>query len=87
MTVPAIGDLDVDRAEPSRTGFGNAAGGILVLLVLGLAVRLIIAYLLPGSGFKVDIVSFQFWASSLAHDGLSGFYDRDFFHDDTPGYL
>ena len=87
MTVPAIGESDPDRAEPSRTGFGDAAGGILVLLAFGLAFRLIIAYLIPGSGFKVDLVSFQFWASNLAHDGLYGFYDRDFFHDYTPGYL
>ena len=87
MTVPAIGEPDPERAEPSRTGFGNAAGGILVLLALGLAFRLIIAYLLPGSGFNVDVVSFRFWASNLASQGLFGFYDRDFFHDYTPGYL
>jgi len=65
----------------------NAARGILVLLALGLAFRLIIAYLLPGSGFGVDVTSFRFWASNLASQGLSGFYDRDFFHDYTPGYL
>ncbi|MDP9467394.1 MAG: glycosyltransferase 87 family protein, partial [Chloroflexota bacterium] len=87
MSGPAIGEPDPDRAAPARTGFGDAAGGILVLLALGLTLRLIIAYLLPGSGFAVDLASFQFWASDLADNGLFGFYDRPFFHDYTPGYL
>ena len=71
----------------------DAAGGILVLLALGLTFRLIIAYLLPGSGFKNDIGAFQFWASELARNGIPGFYDRaadpdtGFFADYTPGYL
>ena len=60
---------------------------LFVLLGLGLAFRAIIAYLLPGSGFRVDIDSFAFWASNLATEGLHGFYDRPFFHDYTPGYL
>ena len=87
MSGPAIGESDPDRAEPSRSGSWDAAGGILVLLALGLAFRLIIAYLLPGSGFGVDLQSFRFWADNLADQGLYGFYDRDFFHDYTPGYL
>ena len=65
----------------------DTAGGILVLLALGLTFRLIIAYLLPGSGFDVDINAFRFWANDLADNGLYGFYGRDFFHDYTPGYL
>jgi C-terminal four TMM region of protein-O-mannosyltransferase/Dolichyl-phosphate-mannose-protein mannosyltransferase len=73
---------------PSRlTGTQGAVGAVLVVLALGLALRLIIAYLLPGSGFKVDLGAFQFWASNLASQGPHGFYDRDFFHDYTPGYL
>jgi Gpi18-like mannosyltransferase len=87
LSGPAIGEPDPGRAAPSRTGFGDVASGILVLLALGLALRVIIAYLLPGSGFKVDISSFQYWAENLAREGLSGFYERDFFHDYTPGYL
>ncbi|HEX5241578.1 MAG TPA: phospholipid carrier-dependent glycosyltransferase [Candidatus Limnocylindrales bacterium] len=63
------------------------AGGIGALLVVGLALRLIIAYLLPGSGFSVDIGSFSYWAQNLASQGPSGFYERPFFHDYTPGYL
>jgi predicted membrane-bound dolichyl-phosphate-mannose-protein mannosyltransferase len=56
-------------------------------LALGLTLRLIIAYLLPGSGFKNDIGAFQFWANELADHGLYGFYGRGFFIDYSPGYL
>ena len=59
-----------------------------VLLALGLALRLIIAYvLLPGSGFKVDLGSFSGWAMELATNGPWGLYDREIFVDYTPGYL
>ena len=86
MTGPAVGEPDPGRAAPSRTGSGDT-GGILVLLALGLTFRLIIAYLLPGSGFGNDIQSFQFWANELADHGLNGFYSRGFFIDYSPGYL
>ena len=33
-----------------------------MVLALGLALRLIIAHLLPGSGFEVDLSAFRFWA-------------------------
>jgi Gpi18-like mannosyltransferase len=65
----------------------QGVGAVLVVLALGLALRLILAFLLPGSGFKVDLGAFQYWASDLARNGPFGFYDRDFFHDYTPGYL
>lgn len=86
MTGPVSG-------EPVRGGIATRAttrddvGGILVLLALGLTFRVIIAYLLPGSGFSNDIGAFQYWASNLASHGLNGFYSRSFFHDYTPGYL
>ena len=70
MIGPALGEPDPDRAGPSRTGFLDAATGIFVLLALGLALRLIIAYLIPGSGFAVDLSSFKFWATNLADEGL-----------------
>ena len=61
---------------------------LAVLLALGLALRLIIAYvLLPGSGFKVDLGSFAGWAMELAARGPWGLYDRPLFVDYTPGYL
>jgi hypothetical protein len=66
----------------------GAARGLLAILALGLAFRLIIAYvLLPGSGFGVDRASFIGWASDLAAHGPSGFYGRVSFIDYTPGYL
>jgi dolichyl-phosphate-mannose-protein mannosyltransferase len=86
LTGPAIGEPDAERAAPSRTGSGDT-GGILVLLALGLAFRLIIAYLLPGSGFSNDVQAFRFWANELATHGLDGFYGRGFFIDYSPGYL
>ena len=61
---------------------------LAVLLALGLALRIIIAYvLLPGSGFKVDLASFAGWAMELAKNGPWGLYDRAIFVDYTPGYL
>jgi C-terminal four TMM region of protein-O-mannosyltransferase/Dolichyl-phosphate-mannose-protein mannosyltransferase len=93
LSGPAIGEPDPDGAAPARTGLWDAAGGILVVLALGLTFRLIIAYLLPGSGFKVDLQAFQYWADNLADHGIFGFYARaadpqtGFFADYTPGYL
>jgi hypothetical protein len=84
---PAAGEPGRGRGAPSRAGSWDAANSVLILLGLGLAFRLIIAYLLPGSGFKVDLNAFQYWASNLASQGLHGFYERPFFHDYTPGYL
>ncbi|MBP1704667.1 MAG: glycosyl transferase, partial [Chloroflexi bacterium] len=59
-----------------------------LVVALGLALRLIIAYvLLPGSGFGVDRASFAGWASELVQNGPFGLYGRDIFVDYTPGYL
>jgi hypothetical protein len=88
LTGPAAGEPDRGRGAPPRsTGVRDTAGGILGILAAGLALRIIIAYLLPGAGFKVDLDSFRFWAGNLADNGLGGFYQRNFFHDYTPGYL
>ena len=88
MTGPASGGPERGTGAPSRsTGTQGAVGAVLVVLALGLALRLIIAYLLPGSGFEVDLGAFRFWADDLARNGPRGFYERDFFHDYTPGYL
>jgi hypothetical protein len=88
VTGPVSGGYERGTGAPSRsTGIQGTAGAILVVLALGLALRLILAYLLPRSGFDADLGSFQFWASNLAKDGLNGFYERPFFHDYTPGYL
>ena len=88
MTGPAsVGTERGTGAPPRSTGTQGAVGAVLVVLALGLALRLIIAYLLPGSGFDVDLGAFRFWANDLARTACAGFYERDFFHDYTPGYL
>ena len=87
MSRPATGEPDRGVERPTRTRSREAASAILVVLALGLAFRLILAYLLPGSGFEADLNAFRFWASNLAAEGPFGFYDRPFFHDYTPGYL
>jgi len=86
LTGPVSGE-PVRGGITARVRTRDDVGGILILLALGLTFRVIIAYLLPGSGFANDIGAFQYWASNLASQGLHGFYDRDFFHDYTPGYL
>ena len=88
MTGPASTGTERAIRAPSRaTGTQGAVGAVLVVLALGLGLRLTIAYLLPGSGFGVDLGAFQSWAGNLASEGPYGFYGRDFFHDYTPGYL
>ncbi len=88
MTGPASGGLERGTGAPTRsTGTQGAVSAILIVLALGLALRVIIAYLLPGSGFDTDLSSFRAWAANLFDEGLYGFYERDFFHDYTPGYL
>ncbi|MEK6719136.1 MAG: phospholipid carrier-dependent glycosyltransferase [Chloroflexota bacterium] len=88
MTGPATGDPDGGTGARTRTVRSrDTVSAILVVLALGLALRLIIAYLVPGSGFAQDRTAFTFWASDLALNGPFGFYDRPFFHDYTPGYL
>ena len=85
MTGPVSGEPVGEVGAHARAR--DSVGSILTLLALGLIFRVIIAYLLPGSGFKNDIEAFQYWAQNLASEGLHGFYARDFFHDYTPGYL
>jgi Gpi18-like mannosyltransferase len=88
VTGPASGGLERGTGAPTRsTGTQGAVSAILIVLALGLALRVIIAYLLPGSGFDTDLSSFRAWAANLFDEGLYGFYERDFFHDYTPGYL
>jgi len=85
---PASGGTARGSGTPSRaTGTRDTVGAILAVLALGLALRLIIAYLLPGSGFATDLGAFRFWETNLAAEGPFGFYERSFFHDYTPGYL
>jgi len=84
---PAPGER-ARAGEGARVRLRDVAVPLGILLALGLALRLIIAYvLLPGSGFKVDVNSFNGWAVELAKNGPFGIYDRPIFIDYTPGYL
>jgi hypothetical protein len=86
---PAAGAPARDGSAAPAT-LRDAVSAIGVMLALGLAFRLIMAYLIPdlaGSGFRNDLASFQGWAADLAANGLNGFYTRPGFHDYTPGYL
>ncbi len=78
------------RAEVSGSPFraGAAASGIAIVLLVGLLLRLTIAYvLLPGSGFQTDIGTFTAWAVQLANHGSGTFYATAGFADYPPGYL
>jgi 4-amino-4-deoxy-L-arabinose transferase-like glycosyltransferase len=84
---PAPGER-ARAGEQARVRLRDVAVPLGILLALGLALRLIIAYvLLPGSGFGVDRNSFNGWAVELARNGAWGLYDRPIFIDYTPGYL
>ncbi|MEA2549492.1 MAG: hypothetical protein QOE42_2090 [Chloroflexota bacterium] len=85
---PESGGPSRDADAPTRTSWTrDGIGAIVAVLALGFVFRIIIAQLNPGSGFRVDLASFQFWAGNLGSEGLHGFYERPFFHDYTPGYL
>jgi Gpi18-like mannosyltransferase len=88
-TAPRPGEAAPGRTAPRRSdGSPSAIPAIAILLLVGLALRLIIAYVLfPGSGFQSDIGSFTSWALTLAHDGPGGFYANAGFADYPPGYL
>ena len=75
------------RTAAGTSGSATLVSTFVVLLALGLALRLIIAYvLLPGSGFKSDLGSFQYWANSIAAQGTVGYYSNGGFLDYPPVY-
>jgi Gpi18-like mannosyltransferase len=88
VTGPARGGTERGtRLPPRSTGIPGAVGAIVLVLALGLALRFIIAYvILPGSGFRTDVVSFQAWAGRLASEGPGTLYQSGFI-DYTPGYM
>jgi len=62
VTGPVSGGYERGTGAPSRsTGMRGTAGAILIVLALGLALRVILAYLLPGSGFETDLSG---WSSN-----------------------
>jgi Gpi18-like mannosyltransferase len=65
-----------------------AVSAVTILLLAGLALRLIIAYVLfPGSGFETDIGTFTAWAMRLASEGPGSFYAPGYLADYPPGYM
>ena len=59
MIGPASGGTVRGSGAPSRaTGSRDTVGPVLIVLSIGLALRVIIAYLLPGSGFSTDLNAF-----------------------------
>jgi len=76
------------NAPAGTSGVDTSVPTIVVLLLLGLTLRLIIAYvLLPGSGFPTDLASFQGWSGQLVAQTPLGFYDKAGFLDYPPVYL
>jgi Gpi18-like mannosyltransferase len=74
--------------SPEGRPWPQALNPLLLLLLAGLALRLVLAFLiLPNSGFETDIATYSFWANRLHELGPGGFYDPGVFADYPPGYL
>ncbi len=89
MTAPqASGAARNSGARKSSLRLGTALPALAILLLVGLILRLTLAYvLLPGSGFESDLTSFRAWAMHLAETGPGTFYATAGFADYPPGYL
>ena len=88
MTAPRADGADRTLGARRGRGARTAIGSLAVLLLVGLLLRLTIAYvLLPGSGFESDIGTFTSWALRLGANGPSTFYANAGFADYPPGYL
>ena len=88
MTGPASVGIERGTGAPSRsTGTQGAVGAVLLVLALGLALRLIIAQMSPGSGFGVDLSAFRFWMEDLAAEGPAGSTSAPSSTTTRPGYL
>ena len=80
-----ISGVDKSPLSASAVGFGS---GIAILLLVGLLLRLFLAYvLLPNSGFESDTATFTAWALQLAKTGPGSFYATAGFADYPPGYM
>ncbi len=89
MTSPQADGADrLPLSTGSTLRASTAASGLLILLLVGLLLRLTIAYvLLPASGFDSDIATYSAWAQRLFDLGPGSFYSADYFADYPPGYL
>jgi len=89
VTSTLVGGVGPSPGEPVRRLSALALSPALIVLLLGgLVVRLVIAYVLfPGSGFESDLGSYASWATSMAEYGPGGFYANAGFADYPPAYL
>ncbi|HET9498534.1 MAG TPA: phospholipid carrier-dependent glycosyltransferase, partial [Candidatus Limnocylindria bacterium] len=72
----------------SRRRLLDPFGTLLILLLAGLVLRLVVAYvLLPQSGLRNDMASFSSWAVRMATVGPGGFYETAVFADYPPAYM
>lgn len=84
-----MADVELEAAGLPKSravslGFSFTVNGIGALLLGGLALRLILAFL---PGFGADVGLFRFWADSLAANNPWDFYENAGFIDYAPGYL
>jgi dolichyl-phosphate-mannose-protein mannosyltransferase len=89
VTAPQVGRADRFPGSNGRPlKASGAAPALVTLLLIGLFLRLTIAYvLLPGSGFRSDIGTFTAWAMLLGEHGPGRFYELATFADYPPAYL
>ena len=89
VTTPQADGADrIPGVAQRQSSAGAAVGSLAVVLLVGLLLRLTIAYvLLPGSGFESDIATFTAWAFQLGQQGPGDFYATTAFADYPPGYL
>ncbi len=89
MTAPRPDGADrISGVEKSPLSASAVGSGIAILLLVGLLLRLVLAYvLLPSSGFESDIATFSAWAAQLAQTGPGSFYATAGFADYPPGYM
>jgi Gpi18-like mannosyltransferase len=89
VTAPQADGADrISGTADSPLRASAAASGLAIVLLVGLLLRLTIAYvLLPGSGFATDIGAYAAWTQRLFEIGPGGFYAPGYFADYPPGYL
>ena len=81
-----MGRIDPVRDLVRRLSWwSSGAEGLTVLFVVGLLLRLLLAW--RSQGFPFDIASFTAWADTLGRVGPGRFYEQTSFADYPPGYL
>ena len=85
LTGPAIGEPDPGRAAPSRTGFRDAAAASSSCWPWGSPSGSSSHTSCPAPASVSTSRRSGSGRTNLADHGLYGFYERDFFHDYTPG--